>query len=144
MKCILSISYSVNLKGLHSSPFKPSRGLPQGDPLSHFLFLICSEGLSFIMRSTRVEKQLKGVKASRRGLVIYHLLFADDCILFDDASLRVVSSLKRILKEYEVNLGQCVNFSKSSVFFSFNVQIEIEWRFLRNYVCITPTTQRNI
>lgn len=111
MKCIFFISYSVNLNGLHSSPFTPLRGLHQGDSLSLFLFLICSEGLSFLMCLAKVERLIKCVKASRRGLEITHLLFADDCILFGDASLGVMSSLKRILKENEVNFRKCI-FSK--------------------------------
>lgn len=44
--------------------FKPTGGLRHGDPLSPFLFLICSEGLSSLTRLTIREGELKGVKAS--------------------------------------------------------------------------------
>ncbi|KAA3461662.1 reverse transcriptase [Gossypium australe] len=51
------------------------------------------------------------------GLSISHLLFADDCILFGEATTRGVIALKNILKEYEDCSGQCINFDKSIVFF---------------------------
>lgn len=47
-------------------------------------------------------------------------MFADDCIIFGEASYNGVEVLKSILKEYEVSFGQCVNYEKSTVFFSAN------------------------
>ncbi|XP_039068130.1 uncharacterized protein LOC120214252 [Hibiscus syriacus] len=46
MSCVSSMKYSVILNGSVTDSFIPSRGLHQGDPLSPFLFLICSESLS--------------------------------------------------------------------------------------------------
>ncbi|KAA3458179.1 reverse transcriptase [Gossypium australe] len=85
---ISTVSYSVILNGQIGDTFHPSRGLRQGGPLSPFLFLICGEGLSSLMRNVTNEGLLKGVKASRRGPQISHLLFADDCILFGEANER--------------------------------------------------------
>ncbi|XP_052485155.1 uncharacterized protein LOC128040446 [Gossypium raimondii] len=79
-------------------------------------------GLSSIMRLAQEENVLKGVKASRRGPAISHLLFADDCILFVEATDRGAHSLKQILQDYEISSGQRVNFEKSSVFFSSNTK----------------------
>lgn len=58
---------------------------------------------------------------SWEGPVISHLLFADDNILFEKASLGVTRVLKDVLWEYKVNFNYCVNFNKSSIFFSANV-----------------------
>ncbi|KAA3465149.1 reverse transcriptase [Gossypium australe] len=80
------VSYAVNINGRRGNLFQPSRGLRQGDPLSPFLFLICSEGLSSLMRTAKRQGLIKGAKASRQGPSISHLLFADDCILFGEAS----------------------------------------------------------
>lgn len=93
------------------------------------MFLIYSEGLSLLLRLARQEGRLSGVKASKGGPMISHLFFADDCILFGEASLQMVRSMKHILREYEENSGQCVNFDKSSVFFSTNI-IENLYRML--------------
>ncbi|KAA3488819.1 reverse transcriptase [Gossypium australe] len=122
LKCVSSVPYSMMFNGLSSESFRPIRGLRQGDPLSPFLFLFCGEGLSSLMRLAKVENIIKGVKASRRGPAISHLLFADDYILFAVATERGAMSLKHILMEYEMNSGQCVNFDKSTVFYSTNTQ----------------------
>lgn len=88
--------------------------------MSPFLFLKCGEGLSSLMRLATRNRLLKGVKASRSGPQISHLLFADDCILFSEATSRGATLLKRILREYRICSGKCVNFDKSTVFFSKN------------------------
>ncbi|KAA3482534.1 LINE-1 reverse transcriptase isogeny [Gossypium australe] len=87
-------------------------------------FLICGEGLSSLMRLVQREDNFRGVKASRRGPQISHLLFADDCILFGEATERGAGLLKRVLREYRKCSGQQVNFDKSTVFFSSNTRAE--------------------
>lgn len=77
------------------------------------------------MRTATREGVIKGVKASRSGTRVSHLLFADDCLLFEEASSKGVSALKQILREYRNNSGQCENFDKSTVFFSSNLSEEV-------------------
>ncbi|KAA3484468.1 reverse transcriptase [Gossypium australe] len=124
MKCINSVSYTVSINGSRGRVFKPSRGLRQGDPLSPFLFLICNEGLSALLRSVKKRGLIKGAKASRKGPEISHLLFADDCMMFGEATEGGARVLKDILKVYEIYSGQCVNFDKSTVFYSSNTNVE--------------------
>ncbi|KAH1122841.1 hypothetical protein J1N35_006001 [Gossypium stocksii] len=99
MKCITTTSYTINTSGERGRIFQASRGLRQGDTLSPFLFLLCSEGLSSLMRLALKKSLLKGAKASRRSLKFSHLLFATDCILFGEASDRGAIVIKGILKE---------------------------------------------
>ncbi|KAA3467670.1 reverse transcriptase [Gossypium australe] len=126
MKCVSTVSYAVNINGNRGKNFRPNRGLRQGGPLSPYLFLICGEGLSTLIRLAVRERALKGIKASKRGLAISHLLFADGCILFEEATKERAIFLKDILKNYEQCSGQCVNFSKSTVFFSTNTSEEMK------------------
>ncbi|KAE8708490.1 Detected protein of unknown function [Hibiscus syriacus] len=52
-------SYSVVLNGCVGESFQPTRGLRQGDPLSRYLFLICSEGLPAILRARYLRESLE-------------------------------------------------------------------------------------
>ncbi|KAK5824528.1 hypothetical protein PVK06_019304 [Gossypium arboreum] len=85
--------------------FKPTRGIRQGGPSSPFLFLIYNEGLSALMRLPIRDSLTRGAKASRSGLQISHLLFANYCILFGEANVRGAQMLKSILGEYERSSG---------------------------------------
>lgn len=101
MLCISSTSYSVRINGNARRNFIPTRGLRQGDPLSPFLFLLCAEGLSTLMRLAMDNGDLKGVRMSRRGSSVSHLLFAYDNILFCATIMEDVVLMKQLLKEYE-------------------------------------------
>ncbi|KAA3485169.1 reverse transcriptase [Gossypium australe] len=117
MKCITSVSYTVLINGSKGRTFNPHRGLRQGDPLSPFLFLICSEGLSALMRTAKKNGLIRGARASRREPVISHLLFTDDCMMFGEAT-------EKGAQVYERCSGQRVNFGKSAIFYSTNTTEE--------------------
>ena len=82
MKCISSATFSVLVNGQPTRCFRPSRGLRQGDPLSPFLFVLCAEGLSTLIRDAERKKLIHGAKIGRRVAPISHLFFADDSLLF--------------------------------------------------------------
>ncbi|KAA3475505.1 reverse transcriptase [Gossypium australe] len=94
MKCISSVSYAVNING--------------------------HRGLSSLMRIAKKSGLVKGVKVSRKGPEISHLLFADDCMMFGEATEQGAKNMKDILNEYAKCSGQCVNFNKSTIFYSSN------------------------
>ena len=62
----------------------------------------------------------RGVRVSRHAPWISHLLFADDCLIFTQASKRGAEQINDILADYNKGSGQLVNKSKSAVFFSAN------------------------
>lgn len=115
--CISSVSYSVLLNGEPTREIKPKRGLRQGDPISPYLYIICTEGLSRLIKNSIHAKKLHGFKASRSGPAISHLFFADDSLVFCKATLEEAKNLSHILDIYKQASGQEVNFSKSAVTF---------------------------
>lgn len=87
MRYITLKSYSISINDNTGREFQPSRGLRWGDPPNPFLFLICNEGLSALMRLALRDDLLRGAKASRGGPFISHLLFANNCILFGKTTI---------------------------------------------------------
>ncbi|KAL4361745.1 hypothetical protein GQ457_04G020260 [Hibiscus cannabinus] len=118
MRCVSSVSSRVRVRGALSEAFRPQRGLRQGDPLSPFLFLLCTEGLSAALTAAQYEGRLPSVRASKHGPPVNHLLFADDNLVFLRNNMSEVHCLKDILSTYSTVSGQKVNFSKSTTYFS--------------------------
>jgi len=98
MRCVTSVSFSIRMNGILSTPFKPSRGIRQGDPISPYLFLLCSEGLSCLLRAVRPVHLSRGVRVGIHAPWVSHLLFADDCIIFSEASLRGARRLQDVCR----------------------------------------------
>lgn len=89
MKCVTTVRYSVIINGKAGEVFQPSRGFRQGDPLSLFLFLICSEGLSALMILAMKDGLLREAKTSRNSPQVSHLLLVDNCVLFVKVTARL-------------------------------------------------------
>lgn len=117
MKCVTTVTFSVRVNGQFSSAFKPTRGIRQGDPISPYLFLLCSEGLSCMLKEM-------GPRVGIHAPWISHLLFADDCMIFTEATGRGADRVAQILDEYHRGSGQLVNKNKSAVFYSANCEQE--------------------
>lgn len=121
MQCVETISYCFFLNGQIAGSVTPSRGLRQGDPKSPYLFILCTEGLTSLLRDAEERKRISGVTVSRRAPPVSNLLFADDSFFFTRASLSEARVLKEILTLYEKASGQQVNLAKSGVSFSENI-----------------------
>lgn len=127
---ITSVFYSVLMNGVASSYILPSRGLRQGDPLSPYLFLLCSEGFTALIQKAAQANCLHGVRISRGAPMITHLLFTDDRLLFCNASIEECQIIKEILYIYEKASGQKVNCDKTSIS-SARILLWRGWRKLK-------------
>ncbi|XP_074303812.1 uncharacterized protein LOC141638307 [Silene latifolia] len=118
MKCVSTVMFTIWVNGKITEDFKPSRGLRQGDPLSPYLFILCAEVLSGLVRKAMEDGAIRGVRIAAGAPMVTHLLFADDSILFVRAKEREVQKVKNILTCYEKASGQLVNYNKTTVSFS--------------------------
>ncbi|XP_022573038.2 uncharacterized protein LOC111214447 [Brassica napus] len=121
MKCVSSVSYQVLINGEAKGHIKPSRGLRQGDPLSPFLFILCTEVLISHIKRAEETKKISGIKIARGSPSISHLLFADDSLFFCKAEQSQCEELVRIIDVYGTASGQQLNKEKSSVLFGSKV-----------------------
>ena len=82
MECVRIISYSILVNGEPKGLINPTRGIRQRDPLSPFLFLLCTEGLHGLITKAVRAKEINGFSLCKRGLKLTHLFFVDDSLLF--------------------------------------------------------------
>ena len=120
MRCVTNVRYAVRVNCELTDPVVPFRGIRQGDPISPYLFLLCTEGFSSLLFQKEVCGELHGIKNGRQGPPISHLLFADVSILFAKSDQHSVDSSESVLSLYYEGSGQAINKEKSSIFSSQN------------------------
>ena len=69
MQCIKTVTYYFLINGSAQGMVKPQKGIRQGDPLSPYIFILCSEVLSGLCR------KLQGIRVATSSPSINHLLF---------------------------------------------------------------------
>ncbi|XP_074277364.1 secreted RxLR effector protein 78-like [Silene latifolia] len=56
MNCVSSVSYQVMVNGCAGRTFHPNSGIRQGDPMSPYLFALCTEVLSQLLFHAEEKK----------------------------------------------------------------------------------------
>uniref|UniRef100_A0A2N9GE37 Reverse transcriptase domain-containing protein n=1 Tax=Fagus sylvatica TaxID=28930 RepID=A0A2N9GE37_FAGSY len=116
--CISTVRFSILINGCPSGFFPSSRGLRQGDPLSPLLFVIVMEALSRLMDRTVQGRLLSGFtmgSSVEREVMVSHLLFADDTLIFCDADPSKIEHLGCVLTWFEAISGLKINLGKSEM-----------------------------
>lgn len=124
MAYVTSAKYNIRHAGREFGCIVSGRGIRQGDPLSSYLFLICMEGFTSLIKEFERRNLIQGVQIARGTPRLSHMFFADDsyiyCKVNGDASSQVIN----MLYTFEKASGQKINMEKSSVFFSCNTETQ--------------------
>ena len=104
-----NISSCINVNGLYSSYFPIGRGVRQGDPLSPYLYLLCAEILSIMIRE---NDTIKGIDINNQEFLLSQ--FADDTALSLDGSEESFNEAVRVLTSFALVSGLKINFEKNS------------------------------
>ena len=118
MLYVKSVSYSILVNGEPKGVIHPTRGIRQGDPLSPFLFLLCTKGLNRLISQAAHQGDIHGFSLSKRSPKLTHLLFANDSLLFCRSTSEECQKIMDILGVYERCSGQQINKNKTTIFFS--------------------------
>lgn len=105
MSCISSVRYQVLINGSPFGQIMPTRGLRQGDPLSPYLFVICTEILVQMLQRAESLRKISDLRVARRTPPVSHLLFADDSMLYckgSDEELDQVLQINRLIAWHQV------------------------------------------
>ena len=84
--CVSSTHFAMLINGVPSGYFKGNGGIRQGFLLSPYLFLLAIEGLSLLIRQTKIKRLFSGLRVSRG------YQFRTFCSLMTLSSLGVVQS----------------------------------------------------
>lgn len=120
-ECVSTASANVLVNGSLTGEFKMERGIRQGDPLSHFLFLVAAEGLNLLTKRAVARGLLKACKMGRERVEVSHIQYADDTLFMVEGNKENVEALRWLLMNFELVSGLSVNFDKSV---AFGVNIE--------------------
>lgn len=122
MLSVSSVSYSFLLNGSQFGYLIPRRGIRQGDPLSPYLFIYCVEGFIQMINAAVGQGRMKGIQIAPSAPVILNLCFADDTVLFTQATIQEPEVVRSIMNKYAAASGQVINMEKSTMVFSPNAR----------------------
>src|SRR4051812_40114707 len=112
-RLVSNVWYSVLVNGTSCGHFTSTRGLRQGDPLSHFLYIIASEVLSRGLNTLQAKYPQTKFYSSPNCPSVSHLSYADDLIIFCNGSTPSLKKHMELLDKVHKFLGLEINKSKS-------------------------------
>ena len=113
--CVCTASFSVQINGELAGYFQSKRGLRQGCALSPYLFVICINVLSQMLDKA-AEKKLFGYHPRCKNILLTHLCFADDLMIFTDGTKRSIEGFLKIFEDFATMSGLRISLEKSTLY----------------------------
>lgn len=126
-----NISSAINQNNILSDFFILKRGCRQGDPISSYLFLLCAEILSLLVKH---NKSISGIVIDDTELKLSQ--FADDTTLILDGSKTAFDEAMNVIEFFGKISGLNINVSKTRVIWigkkkfcgeTFNHRLKLNW-----------------
>ena len=105
--------FSILVNGKPYGFFHVSRDVKQGDPLSPFLFILIAEALNRGLKNMILTRSVQPFELGRGCMLISHLAFANDIVIFSMGGRRTIQALMNFLELYQRGSGQKINKEKS-------------------------------
>lgn len=122
-----SISYRYKVNNSITRNILAKSGLRQGDPLSHFLFVLVMEYLHRVLR--KIARNLDfNFHSKCEKLKIINLIFADDLLLFSRGDIVFVHLVMQVFSSFFESTRLYMNPAKCNVYFG-NVSNVVSRKF---------------
>lgn len=113
--CVCTASFLVQINGELAGFFQSKRDLRQGCALSPYLFVICINVLSQMIDRAAERKQI-GYHPRCQNILLTHLCFADDLMVFTDGSKRSIEGVLKVFDEFAAISGLKISLEKSTLY----------------------------
>lgn len=117
MHAVTRVYTNLNWNGARSAHFQPQLSICQGDPVFPYLSVMCVDKLSHLKEWEVDMKKWHMFHMGRQGLMISHLMFADDLLLFGEATESQMKCVINTLNTLCSMSGQEVSNKKLVFFF---------------------------
>ncbi|PKU72717.1 putative mitochondrial protein [Dendrobium catenatum] len=115
MECVLNVRFAIIMNGKKLRWIDACSGFRQGCPLSPYLFIMCAQLLSNALLH---RGHSLGIQVASKGPRITHLLYADDVLIFSQATCGLARHMMRIIKDFCKWTSLKGNSNKSQILFS--------------------------
>ena len=110
--CVSMASLFILVNGAPTRQFRIRRGLRQGCHIPPFLFNLVAESLSSILHGAISFNLFNDIKVAHDRLLVSHLQYAEDIIIFCEPVMDQLLNVKRVLRCFQVMYGLKINFQK--------------------------------
>lgn len=83
--------------------------------MSPLLFILADEALNRALHAFVIQGKVKRIARACSSIPPSHVMYADDMIIFCNASLPTVKTIMQLLDDYKAALGHLVNKNKSNI-----------------------------
>lgn len=93
----------------------------RGCSISPYIFILCANVFSGLIKQEDKRRKIHGIQVTKSALVISHLFFMDDNLLFARSNSMEAECVLDILHRYQMSSGSIVNLDKSQALLILNV-----------------------